>query len=71
MSDMAHRLKTSSATVGATALAERLRHLEKEASAGSLAETATLFADIEVEFERVRVELGDILANDPKMEESA
>ena len=49
-----HRLKGSSANVGAEALQEQSHELEKMGRAGSLDRAAEVLAEIETEFARVR-----------------
>jgi HPt (histidine-containing phosphotransfer) domain-containing protein len=60
--DLAHSFKSSSANVGALALAGRCKELELLARAGTLAQAATIHAAIEQEFTVARGALGRILA---------
>lgn len=54
LSQTAHTLKGSSASLGATRLAALNAELEKKASHGSLEEASRLLAQLDNEFERVR-----------------
>lgn len=58
----AHSLKSSSASVGAQALANLLRELEALAKAARVDEAGTLFASMQGEYSRVLAALHDILA---------
>jgi HPt (histidine-containing phosphotransfer) domain-containing protein len=52
-----HTLKSSSATLGATHLAELCLLLENQSKAGDLSQAQTLQEAIEIEFERVKINL--------------
>lgn len=52
-----HTLKSSSATLGATHLAELCLLLESQSKVGDLSQAALLQKAIEVEFERVKINL--------------
>jgi HPt (histidine-containing phosphotransfer) domain-containing protein len=58
----AHSLKSSSASVGAQALANLLRELETLAKAARMDEAGILFASMQGEYARVLAALHDILA---------
>jgi HPt (histidine-containing phosphotransfer) domain-containing protein len=53
----AHSLKSSSASLGATTLAERCRALEAEARAGACPEPGAELEALESEFHEVRLDL--------------
>jgi CheY-like chemotaxis protein/HPt (histidine-containing phosphotransfer) domain-containing protein len=57
----AHRLKSSSAMLGADSLADVCRQLEACARSGSLAEAPALLAELQAEFERAELELQEEL----------
>ena len=56
-----HTLKSSSATLGATHLAELCLRLESQSKAGDLSQAASLQNAIEIEFERVKANLLQIV----------
>lgn len=58
----AHSLKSSTASVGALALANLFRELEALAKAARMDDAGTLFAAMRGEYERVLAALRDILA---------
>jgi two-component system sensor histidine kinase/response regulator len=58
----AHSIKGSSANLGAARLAELTGHLEALGRAKALGGAATVFDDVTVELERVRVALAQVLA---------
>ena len=58
----AHSLKSSTASVGALALANQFRGLEALAKAARMDDAGTLFAAMRGEYERVLAALRDILA---------
>ena len=58
----AHSIKGSSANLGATRLAEITGHLEALGRARALGGATSLLDDVEIELERVRVALAEVLA---------
>ena len=66
----AHTLKSSSANLGAHALAERCRELEMRGRAGQLDGTAALVAEVESSLDRVTVALEPLLGGVAAAEES-
>ncbi len=68
---LAHGLKSSSANLGAQALSGLLKDLEHRGREETLAGTPALFADIEAEFERVRLALEAELPDPVPLSESA
>ena len=61
----AHSLKSSSASIGATALAERCRALEADARAGHVDDVDGTVAAIAEEFEAVAAELATMRSGSP------
>jgi PAS domain S-box-containing protein len=63
---LAHSLKSTAASFGATTLAAHGRHLEELSKAGSLDGAAAVATDLETEFERVRDALPDAAGIPPR-----
>jgi HPt (histidine-containing phosphotransfer) domain-containing protein len=62
LQQVAHSLKGSSASLGATGMAAACRRLEKLGRTGELQEAATVVVDLEAEFTRVIAALGTTFA---------